>query len=53
LDISLIYEIETADTSDAGVKRAYRECIEQVKLADELGYRTVWFTEHHFLPGFS
>src|SRR6266481_4195396 len=22
-------------------------------LADQLGYRAVWFTEHHFLPGFS
>ena len=53
MDLSLIYELETADTSDEGVRRVYRECIEQVKLADELGYRTVWFTEHHFLPSFS
>lgn len=53
MDISLIYELETNDTSDEGVKRVYAECLEQVQLADQLGYRAVWFTEHHFLPGFS
>jgi alkanesulfonate monooxygenase SsuD/methylene tetrahydromethanopterin reductase-like flavin-dependent oxidoreductase (luciferase family) len=53
MDISLIYELETSDPSEAGVKRAYDQCIEQVRLADELGYRTVWFTEHHFLSRFS
>ena len=53
MDLSLIYELETGDTSPAGIKRVYKECIEQVKLADELGYRAVWFTEHHFLPSFS
>jgi alkanesulfonate monooxygenase SsuD/methylene tetrahydromethanopterin reductase-like flavin-dependent oxidoreductase (luciferase family) len=53
VDISLIYELETNDTSEAGVKRVFHECLEQVQLADELGYRTVWFTEHHFLERFS
>jgi alkanesulfonate monooxygenase SsuD/methylene tetrahydromethanopterin reductase-like flavin-dependent oxidoreductase (luciferase family) len=53
MDISLIYELETADPSDSGVKRVYDQCIEQVQLADQLGYRAVWFTEHHFLPRFS
>jgi alkanesulfonate monooxygenase SsuD/methylene tetrahydromethanopterin reductase-like flavin-dependent oxidoreductase (luciferase family) len=53
MDISLIYELETNDTSEEGVKRVFEECIEQVQLADELGFRTVWFTEHHFLERFS
>jgi alkanesulfonate monooxygenase SsuD/methylene tetrahydromethanopterin reductase-like flavin-dependent oxidoreductase (luciferase family) len=53
MDLSLIYELETNDTSEAGVKRVFQECLEQVKLADSLGYRTVWFTEHHFLERFS
>src|SRR5436309_9862174 len=39
--------------SDAGVKRTFDQCVEQVLLADQLGYKGVWFTEHHFLPGFS
>ncbi len=53
MDISLIYELETNDLSEEGARRTYTECLEQVQLADRLGYRTVWFTEHHFLPGFS
>ncbi len=55
MDVSLIYELNTVDTSTdlTEVKRTYNDCLEQVQLADTLGYRTVWFTEHHFLPGFS
>ncbi|MEE9276956.1 MAG: LLM class flavin-dependent oxidoreductase [Dehalococcoidia bacterium] len=55
MEISLIYELDTPDTTrdQTQVKQAYDECIEQVQLADQLGYKTVWFTEHHFLPGFS
>ncbi len=53
MDFSLIYELASADTSDAGVERTYQQFLEQVQLADRLGYRAVWLTEHHFLPGFS
>jgi alkanesulfonate monooxygenase SsuD/methylene tetrahydromethanopterin reductase-like flavin-dependent oxidoreductase (luciferase family) len=53
VELSLFFELETSDMSEAGVRRNFDECIEQVQLADELGYRSVWFTEHHFLPGFS
>jgi len=27
--------------------------VEQIQLADALGFRTVWAVEHHFLPGYS
>jgi alkanesulfonate monooxygenase SsuD/methylene tetrahydromethanopterin reductase-like flavin-dependent oxidoreductase (luciferase family) len=53
MDISLIYELETNDTSEAGVRRVFAETLEQIQLADRLGYRTAWFTEHHFLERFS
>ena len=29
-------------------QRAYREAFEQIKLADTLGFNTVWCVEHHF-----
>jgi alkanesulfonate monooxygenase SsuD/methylene tetrahydromethanopterin reductase-like flavin-dependent oxidoreductase (luciferase family) len=53
VELSLFFELETSDLSEASVKRTFDQCIEQTMLADQLGYRSVWFTEHHFLPGFS
>jgi alkanesulfonate monooxygenase SsuD/methylene tetrahydromethanopterin reductase-like flavin-dependent oxidoreductase (luciferase family) len=53
VELSLFFELETSDMSEAGVKRTFDQCVEQVILADQLGYKGVWFTEHHFLPGFS
>lgn len=54
MDVSLIYEISTRDVHDQGqVRQAYREATAQVELADQLGYRCVWITEHHFMPGLS
>jgi len=52
MDLSVFHEIQTIDVSRPGVLRAYDETIEQVMLADELGYRAAWFVEHHFLPGY-
>jgi len=52
MDLSVFYEIQTIDVSPAAVRRTYDETIEQVILADELGYRTAWLVEHHFLPGY-
>lgn len=53
MELSVFYELETSDPSPESVQRIYRETIEQVQLADSLGYRAVWFTEHHFLERFS
>jgi len=30
---------------------AYREAIEQIKLADKMGFNTTWHVEHHFREG--
>ncbi|MFO0690239.1 MAG: LLM class flavin-dependent oxidoreductase [Myxococcota bacterium] len=32
-------------------QRAYREAIEQIKLADKMGFHTIWAVEHHFREG--
>src|SRR5579885_3273172 len=34
-------------------KRVYDNCLEQVMLADELGFDQVWAVEHHFLEEYS
>jgi alkanesulfonate monooxygenase SsuD/methylene tetrahydromethanopterin reductase-like flavin-dependent oxidoreductase (luciferase family) len=31
----------------------YREVLSEVQLAEDLGFDSVWFAEHHFDPGFS
>ena len=32
-------------------QRAYREAVEQISLADGLGFHTIWAVEHHFREG--
>ena len=46
MKISLVTPLPwTAGTTHAQV---YREAVEQVSYAEELGFDCVWFTEHHF-----
>lgn len=50
----LLYEIQIPKPHDAESEhRAYREALEQIELADRLGYDTVWAVEHHFLSEFA
>jgi alkanesulfonate monooxygenase SsuD/methylene tetrahydromethanopterin reductase-like flavin-dependent oxidoreductase (luciferase family) len=32
-------------------QKAYRDAVEQIRLADQLGFHTVWVVEHHFREG--
>lgn len=48
--LSLAYEMQRPMLDDHAV---IEETIEQCVLADQLGFDTVWFVEHHFLTGFS
>ena len=32
-------------------QRSYREALEQIRLADQLGFHTTWHVEHHFRAG--
>ncbi len=48
--LSLAYEMQRPVLNDHAV---IEETIEQVVLADEMGFDTVWFVEHHFLTSFS
>ncbi len=54
MKFGLFYEISvprpwTAETE----KTVYDRCLEQVKLADELGFESVFAVEHHFLEEYS
>ena len=39
--------------SPEGEQRCLWETIEQVSYAEEMGFQTLWLTEHHFIPAWS
>ncbi len=53
LRVGIGYEVEVRGRSRAAEQQAFHNVIDQVVLADELEYDTVWMVEHHFTRGFS
>jgi alkanesulfonate monooxygenase SsuD/methylene tetrahydromethanopterin reductase-like flavin-dependent oxidoreductase (luciferase family) len=49
----IFYEISVPRPWDVNEVKVYDNCLEQVKLADELGFDQVWAVEHHFLEEYS
>ena len=56
MNLGLLYEFDVPQPWEGehpwgqrmGERRAYRENIEQIVLADKMGFDTVWCVEHHF-----
>jgi alkanesulfonate monooxygenase SsuD/methylene tetrahydromethanopterin reductase-like flavin-dependent oxidoreductase (luciferase family) len=56
MDLGLLYEIDVPQPwaqphpwgQRTGERQAYKECIEQIVLADKVGFEAVWCVEHHF-----
>ena len=44
------YGMQAPPESGFSHVQLYREMLEQIEVAEELGYDSVWLTEHHFLP---
>jgi alkanesulfonate monooxygenase SsuD/methylene tetrahydromethanopterin reductase-like flavin-dependent oxidoreductase (luciferase family) len=54
MKIDLLYELATDKPFDPAADRELMlNCLEQIGLADRLGFGTVWEVEHHFLTEFS
>ena len=54
MKFGLFYEISVPRPWTPEKERTvYNNCLEQVKLADELGFEHVWAVEHHFLEEYS
>ena len=54
MKFDLLYELQTPKPHDERSDwRTYREALEQIELADRLGFDTVWAVEHHFLVEFA
>lgn len=54
MEFGLIYELSTPRPFTRETQKAvYENAIEQVKLAEALGFTSVWCVEHHFLEEYS
>ena len=54
MKFGLFYEISVPRPWERDTEKiVYDRCLEQVKLADELGFDSVWAVEHHFLEEYS
>src|SRR5215207_143219 len=54
MKFGIFYEISIPRPWERETERTvYENCLEQVRLADELGFDQVWAVEHHFLEEYS
>src|SRR5258706_15216764 len=54
MEFGIFFELSVPRPFTEGIERAvYERSLEQVRLADALGYDTVWAVEHHFLEEYS
>jgi len=60
MKLDILYEVDAPQPWDDGPhpigqrkreQRAYREALEQIQLADRMGFQTIWAVEHHFRAG--
>ena len=52
MKFGLLYEMEMPAEMGASEYDIFWQAIEQVKLAEQVGFDYVWAVEHHFLEGF-
>src|SRR5262245_50773489 len=54
MKFDLLYELQAPlPHDDRTMYRLYNEALQQIELADRLGFDTVWAVEHHFLTEFA
>lgn len=54
MKFSLVYELQMPKPWGPNTERdTYMQALEQIKLADEMGFDIVWSVEHHFLTEYS
>ncbi|MBB5062626.1 LLM class flavin-dependent oxidoreductase [Granulicella mallensis] len=53
MKFSLFFEMQLADPTPEKEAILFHNCVEQAKLADDLGYHCIWEVEHHGLYEYS
>lgn len=50
MEFDLFYELAVPAFAGRTERQVYEETLEEIALADDLGFHTAWLTEHHFMP---
>jgi len=53
MKFSIIYEAQMVDTSRANEAQVFADMVEQVVLAEEMGFDVIWSVEHHCLSQYA
>ncbi|HSQ82364.1 MAG TPA: LLM class flavin-dependent oxidoreductase [Casimicrobiaceae bacterium] len=53
MKLDLFHEFSVPPQLGRSEAAAYAETLEEIELADRLGFHGVWLVEHHFMPGYS
>ncbi len=53
MELDLFYELAVPAFAGRSERQVYDETLEEIALADQLGFGTVWLTEHHFMPEYA
>jgi len=51
--VDLFYELSLPDFSQLTQAALFAQTLDEIELADGLGFDAVWLVEHHFMPGYS
>ena len=49
LRFGVVHDLRSPPGSDVPLPEMYAQALDQLEMADELGFELAWFTEHHFL----
>src|SRR5689334_17769337 len=52
-NFGIFFEVAVRGRSAEVERETFHNVLEQIDLADRLGYGSAWFVEHHFTRGFS
>lgn len=53
LDFGLLYEVTAPYTDREATRAVFSDLVNQVRVAEETGFHSVWHVEHHFLENLS
>ncbi len=51
--VDLFYELSLPPFDDRDEQALFQDVLEELTLADTLGFNGVWLVEHHFMPGYA